>query len=402
MPSLRIDPEQRFSCASCARCCTRPWEIVVTPAEVAAYRDRYPQDAFAPIARGSGFHRINKREDGACVFLTAANRCRIHEELGERHKPLTCRMFPFSFHPVGDVDVVRASFACPTIVANGGASTSDPKVMEGLKEVRTEWFRTYPRVSKTIVVKEMRRPIDDATLKILRTSFLQMLSRTNEAGQIDLRENVARIANSLDDLSRSAVGTLDNQRFAEYVALTAPFAAKSDKRPKFRKTSWNGRLMQRGFLFVTAATQLRVGPESHRSSKMSLRLKTLRLLAHFHGLGPGVGQFNLGLVGSAEIDLNGPELRPIAYNYLRAGIQTLGTGVRPIIDELAVAVSSLNAACCLAMMRAAKSGRPVDRATFSEALVDAVDVSHADYGLIARVLTFFAAGTEALHAFGNG
>ena len=401
MPSLRLDTEQRFSCASCARCCTRPWEIVVTPAEVAAYRDRYPHDAFAPIAR-SGFHRINKREDGACVFLTPANRCRIHEELGERNKPLTCRMFPFSFHAVGDVDVVRASFACPTVVANTGALISDAKATEGLKDARTEWFRTYPRVSGTVRVKEPRRPIDDATLKILRTSFLQMLARAGSDGQIDLRENVARIANSLDDLSRSAVGTLDAQRFAEYVALTAPFAAKSDKRPKFRKTSWNGRLMQRGFLFVTAATQLRVGPKSHQSSRMSLRLKTMRLLAHFHGLGPGVEQFDLGLLKGAEIDLNGPELRPIVYNYLRSSIQTLGTGVRPIIDELAVAVSSLNAACMLAMMRAAKAGRPVDRATFSEALVDAVDVSHADYGLVARVLTFFAAGTEALHAFGNG
>ena len=71
------------------------------------------------------------------------------------------------------------------------------------------------------------------------------------------------------------------------------------------------------------------------------------------------------------------------------------------MDELAVAVSSLNAACVLAMIRSAQAGRPVDRAIFSEALVDAVDVSHADYGLIARVLTLFAAGTAALYAFGS-
>ena len=64
--------------------------------------------------------RIRKRADGACGFLSADNRCRIHEELGAAKKPLTCRLFPYAFHTAADGVVVTASFGCPTIVANEG------------------------------------------------------------------------------------------------------------------------------------------------------------------------------------------------------------------------------------------------------------------------------------------
>ncbi|MDP2053831.1 MAG: YkgJ family cysteine cluster protein, partial [Acidobacteriota bacterium] len=104
--SLRVDSKQRFTCASCARCCRR-WEVLVSPAEVAAYQEQNVaqwfrldfsadegsgDDPFEPIAGWRGYQRIRRRHDGACGFLSEANRCRLHEELGERRKPLTCRM----------------------------------------------------------------------------------------------------------------------------------------------------------------------------------------------------------------------------------------------------------------------------------------------------------------------
>ena len=55
-------------------------------------------DPFEPIAHGH--FRIRKRADGACGFLSANDRCRIHEELGGEAKPLACRVFPFRFHAV--------------------------------------------------------------------------------------------------------------------------------------------------------------------------------------------------------------------------------------------------------------------------------------------------------------
>ena len=64
--------------------------------------------------RCRALQRIRKRADGACGFLSADNRCRIHEELGAAKKPLTCRLFPYAFHTAADGVVVTASFGCPT------------------------------------------------------------------------------------------------------------------------------------------------------------------------------------------------------------------------------------------------------------------------------------------------
>src|SRR5437016_1670437 len=110
MTTLRFDAEQRFTCASCARCCHT--EVVITPAEHSAYeRTRVAQwfresagaeegvgSPFEPLSGRPGWFRIRRRSDGACGFLSAANRCRIHEELGGDRKPLVCRLFPFSLH----------------------------------------------------------------------------------------------------------------------------------------------------------------------------------------------------------------------------------------------------------------------------------------------------------------
>ena len=347
MPSLRLDTEQRFTCAQCARCCTRPWEIVVTPAEAASYRQRKasrwfrdrPQintekfnlaegterDPFESIPGTKGFHRIRKRSDGACGILSPANRCRLHEELGARAKPLTCRLFPFSFHSVEDAVVATASFACPTVVANEGEPIGSGPALDGLKNLSGEWFKTYPGPPAKLQYVA-GRALDSASLKVLRTSLLQMLVRVDADSRIDLRANVSRMAQTLEDLARPAVVGLKDDAFAEYVAITVPFAAHTDKPVTPRAPSWIGRLMQRGYLFVTATTQLQVEHKSASGTAMGLRLKAFKLLAHFHGLAPGVGEFDLRLGRGVVVDVNGLELQPIVQHYLRSSIQTLGSG----------------------------------------------------------------------------
>ena len=133
MVALRHYAEQRFTCAPCGRCCRRGWDIAITAAEVEGYRTAgaaawystedvaegtEAAEPFEPLTGQPGHFRIRKRADGACGFLSAENRCRIHEQLGGARKPLTCRLFPFRFHPVEGKAVVSASFCCPTIVAS--------------------------------------------------------------------------------------------------------------------------------------------------------------------------------------------------------------------------------------------------------------------------------------------
>src|SRR5215813_2285306 len=102
MVALRHHAEQRFTCQQCGRCCRRGWDIAVTAAEVEAYRrarasawftdttttmEAEPREPFEPIPGHPGHFRIRKRHDGSCGFLSAENRCRIHEHLGGARKP---------------------------------------------------------------------------------------------------------------------------------------------------------------------------------------------------------------------------------------------------------------------------------------------------------------------------
>jgi Fe-S-cluster containining protein len=409
---LRLDDAQRFTCSQCGRCCRRPWEIVVTPGEAEIYRkagiartyrerpdgpEGAARDPFEPIPGTLRFHRIRKRSDGACGFLSPENRCRIHEELGGRRKPLTCRMFPWRFHPVEGEVVVSTSFCCPTTIANEGAAVAE--LQPEIRALRGEWFAVYPeKAAPRVFVK--RRAIDAATLETLRGILREMLDRPGPDGLPDLRGSVLRIARTLEDLSRWRVLRLKGDSFAEYLALTARFAARTEKPVAPRPPSRVARLLARGFLFVVAGTRLQVENNARSGLRLALRLRLLRLLLHFHGLGPGVSGIDLRAARRASVDVNDPALRPVAYQYLRASLESLGTGKRPVLEEIAVAVAFLNAALALAAMKAAESGRPVDRAVFSEALMEAVDLTHADdRGLLGRLLGSLSGGVESLYLF---
>lgn len=407
---LRVDPEQRFTCASCARCCRR-WEILVSPAEVESFRSRdaarwfreadgapegATRDPFEAVPGWRGFHRIRKRDDGACGFLSTDNRCRLHEELGGGRKPLTCRMFPYSFHPAPDAVIVTASFGCPTVLANQGERIAEGAALESIKALKREWFAGHRDAAAPRVLVP-GRPIEPVSQRILRDGLLAMLNRA-EGGQRDLRLNVRRMALVLDDLTRTRVVGLASADFAEYVKLTVPYAASADTAVPTRATGCVGRLLQRGFLFVVAATRLRI--EHAALSPFRLRLEMFRLLAHFHRLAPAFGRVNVTALAREHVDVNAPEIQPIAHHYLRASIQSLGAGDRPVLDDFAIAVSYLNAACALAVMNARAAGRPVDWAMFSDALMEAVDLSHSDdRGLLGRALRRFAGGVVALQTF---
>ena len=414
---FRIDPEQRFTCHSCARCCRR-WEVLVTAAERDAYAKRgvarwfrdtgsdsdgTDRDPFEAVPGWRGYYRIRTRADGACGFLSSDERCRIHEELGAAAKPLTCRMFPFKFHPTAGGVTVTASFGCPTIVANRGELVSSELMRRSLEDVIEAAFRLpVAGTARPVTHREFvaGRSIDKQSLHILRDSLLLMLARADD-GAVDLRANVRRIAHALDDLTRSRVVRLSDAAFAEYLKLTLPYAAAKAQPPASPKPTGEGgpgrigRLMQFGFLYLVAAT--RYGIDHRGDSPWSIRLGRLRLLLHFHGLAPPTDRVDVRAL-KRRVDLNAPEIQPVAYHYLRAAIEALGARERPVLDDFAIAVSCLNAACALAIMNAHASGRSIDRQSFSEALMESVDVLHADdRGLLGWALPRLAAQVEALN-----
>ena len=375
------------------------------------------RDPFEAVPGWRGYHRIRAREDGACGFLSAENRCRLHEELGAANKPLTCRMFPFKFHPVQASVVVTASFGCPTIVENRGELVSGDTMRRSLEATWQDHDRPVTAAAnrRQFVAG---RSLDAPSIRIIRESLLRMLARANPStrpgehsgarsgqGGVDLRANVHRMALALDDLTRSRVLRLADEDFAEYIKLTLPHAAAAAQPASPELTSAGGarapgrigRLMQFGFLYVVAATRYAI---DHRAdSRWSLRLGRLRLLAHFHRLAPAVDRVNVAVLRQ-RVDVNAPAIQPVAHHYLRASIEALGARDRPVLDDFAIAVSCLNAACALAVMNAHASGRAIDREVFSNALMESVDLLHADErGLMGWALPRLAAGVEALNVF---
>ncbi len=421
--SLRLDPQQRFACSQCGRCC-HGFDVVVSAGEIDLYRRRNAGawfretagpdgaigdvsaeartakvDPFEPIPGMPALQRIRKREDGACGFLSADNRCRIHEELGAARKPLTCRLFPYAFHAAAGGIVVTTSFSCPTIVANDGPLIGSGASLAGIESLRQEWFATHPSGSPPLQFVE-RRAMETRSALLLRQHLLVMLNRDSA----DIRDNIRSIASVLDDLTRSRVLALSAQDFAEYISLTLPHAAAKRDQPTSTaglprrsgpaKAGWIARMLQYGFLYTVTA--IRADIEHPGQSRTRLRLMRLQLLGHFHGLAPGLERVRVRALKHRRVDINDPAIRPIVFHYLRSTLETLGAHRRPIVDELSIAVSYLNAACALAVMNADAAGRDVDRGIFIDALTEASDVSHARSALLDWILTRLSAGTEAL------
>ena len=409
---LRIDPEQRFSCSQCGRCCHR-FDVVVSTAEIDLYRrrnavawfrdDRSDEadpdlsteaqqakvEPFEPMPGMPALQRIRKRADGACGFLSANGRCRIHEELGAARKPLTCRLFPYAFHTAADGVVVTASFGCPTVAANEGTPIGAKESLIEIESLRREWFAANPQSTPCLQLVD-GRIMEPRALFQLRRSLLTMFNRESD----DIRENIARIAEALDDVTRQRVVALADDDFAEYVSLTLPHGATKKDAPPRRSPDRIVRMLQYGFLY--AVTAIRADLEHPGQSKWRLRVMRLQLLAHFHGLAPGLARVRVAARARRRVDINDPDIRPIVFHYLRSTLETLGAHGRPIVDELSIAVSYLNAACGLAAMTADAAGRNVDRRIFIEALTEAADVSHARHVVLDWVLKRLSAGTGAL------
>ena len=399
---LLLDAEQNFTCRSCGECCRRAFDIVVTDAEKQRYEgvhaDRWfkESDSSEPGARSSPFEfersgllRIRKRPDGVCGFLSDENRCRIHEELGGSAKPLTCQMFPFSFDAVSGETRVSTSLCCPTVVRNDGRSL-DLQQNE-LGDLANRWRRTQNPSDRAL---EWVRgvPLDPELLESMRWVFRRLLDLHEPT--FSLRRNVRRIATLVDDWTRPRVLKLGSDKFEEYVKLTGEFALVKPADPAPGKPAIAGFLF-RGFFFASLVPWASRGTAR---SGLALRLRLLRLLLHVHGLAPSFDGIRFGAGRRRTLDIDSEPFFTPAYHVLRAAIENLGSGRRPLVEELSLAVGHLLVAEHLFLARTRGEG---DSAEWIRAVMDAHDVAHADpASTFSRFLVSLAAPPSPLHLFG--
>ncbi len=216
-------------------------------------------------------------------------------------------------NPIGSGEtLVTTSFCCPTTLANEGVPL--PGLRRSLQLLQTEWAAVHSEPARPVRLVR-RRVVDGKLLTELRSILRAVLDAPGADGVPDLAGNLTRIAATVEDLSRFRVLRLEDERLVEYVKLTGWHAAKQGKGlPPLPPASLT-RLLFRGFLFVVAAT--RVQAFTKGVSRWRLRVRLLKLLGHFHGLGSGQQGFDVQAMLTPRVDLQDPELQALAHNYLR-------------------------------------------------------------------------------------
>ena len=126
-----------FTCQSCGDCCRGDWLIGVDAAAHAALKpvDWARHDPAlgtgekfvplpSPLASGERM-TFARAASGACVFLSAEQRCGIHTHLGYDAKPQVCREFPYQFVETPDGLAAGLSFACTAVLHHRGAPLAE-------------------------------------------------------------------------------------------------------------------------------------------------------------------------------------------------------------------------------------------------------------------------------------
>ena len=145
---IEIPALQNWSCHGCSDCCRGQLLITITPEEKQRIEKQKwaAADGVEPatliVTEGNAF-RLAHQSDGACVFLDAAGRCRIHAKFGEEAKPLACRLYPLVIHPAGKKVVVGLRFSCPSAVENRGRplSAQSPEIQKLVRLVVPEDYQ---------------------------------------------------------------------------------------------------------------------------------------------------------------------------------------------------------------------------------------------------------------------
>jgi hypothetical protein len=190
------------------------------------------------------------------------------------------------------------------------------------------------------------------------------------------------------------VARLPPAAFAEYVALTGAHAAANAAAPVPAAASGVTRLLSRGFLFTVLAVR---EPSASSASSIARNLRRMRHLAHLHGLAPATETIDRNALRRATLDPSDPGVHRILLHALRSSVDGLGTGRRPLIDELALRIATLVAGIALGAMAAHRAGRDrIDAASLTTGITAAAQLEHADSGALGALLPSLAGGVDAL------
>ncbi len=242
---------QNYDCTGCGDCCRGRFAIIITQAD----RDRIVSQEWSDEELGLGGkplftpkgedYQLAHRADGACVFLQDDNLCRIHARHGEAAKPLSCRLYPFTFVPLGNQVRVDVRFDCPATATNLGrpVAAHRPELLELAKtavpgqadkqpappfydDVRLTWGQlgriteAFERVLLDVSLDITRRVMACVDLAyLLRHPRIVGLEGKKLGDLLDAAEAEAQEGAADDDLDRAAPSGPERLFFRQLLGL---------------------------------------------------------------------------------------------------------------------------------------------------------------------------------------
>lgn len=204
---LLIPEGVRYNCQGCGRCCSG-WSVGMTEEDFARIKDVDWQSLHPDLAgkelfidRSAEFkaglsghpHYTKPREDGTCPFLID-KLCFIHGHLGEDQKPLTCRIFPYSFVETPSGVYTGVVYNSMAAVQNAGNLLSDQR--ESLSQYLA-LTRDYARA--------IHKTSEETAAKDAAAGDTSTATDPNAAAQSPEAASTAQIPNSTVELTLGVV-----------------------------------------------------------------------------------------------------------------------------------------------------------------------------------------------------
>jgi lysine-N-methylase len=209
---------EQYDCHGCGDCCYGTI-IHLTDEDYDRIRkqqwERHPDYRGVKIFVREGLfgkhYQLAKRDDGACIFLTAQRRCRIHGDFGSEAKPLICRMAPLQLVPLDQFAYLTVRRYCRSAVKDHGRPLAEH--CDEHREL-TDRNAAGPRPTQPPpVVRRHRRP------------WKETFTVTGALGRLMLDRRyplVRRLAHGLEFcglLGTCHLHRLDGPKLAELVAM---------------------------------------------------------------------------------------------------------------------------------------------------------------------------------------
>lgn len=162
--------------------------------------------------RGKPF--LKRRADGACVFLQANGKCRVHAEFGLHGKPVACRFFPFSLSPSSEASIAGLNFACQSVQESKGEALSTHRA--DLERMAGEAPETVTATAMPLLSDSLRaRPEEIEAVVSLCGRWLE--SSLADSGQSPLRLRLEVLAWFAQMMGQATLDSVRGGRFCELV-----------------------------------------------------------------------------------------------------------------------------------------------------------------------------------------